>query len=47
MKPRGWEIYGRPNEGALEAMRQAAPSAGVSLTVLPDHLGVFLRLQPG
>jgi hypothetical protein len=44
--PRGWEIYGRPNEGALEMMRQSAATAGVSLTVLPDHLGGFLRLQP-
>jgi hypothetical protein len=40
------EIYGRPNDGALESMRQAATSAGVTLTVLPDHLGGFLRLQP-
>jgi hypothetical protein len=47
LEPRGWEIYGRPNEGALDSMRQAATSAGVSLTVLPDHLGGFLRLQPG
>jgi hypothetical protein len=47
LEPRGWEIYGWPNEGALDSMRQAATSAGVSLTVLPDHLGGFLRLQPG
>jgi hypothetical protein len=47
VEPRGWEIYGRPNEGALETMRQAASSAGVTLTVLADHLGGFLRLQPG
>jgi hypothetical protein len=46
IEPRGWEIYGRPNEGALEMMRQAAATADVSLTVLPDHLGGFLRLQP-
>jgi hypothetical protein len=47
LEPRGWEIYGRPNEGALEMMRQSAATAGVSLTVLPDQLGGFLRLQPG
>ena len=47
LEPRGWEIYGRPNEGALDSMRQAATSAGVSLTVLPDYLGGFLRLQRG
>lgn len=46
LEPRGWEIYGRPSEGALDSMRQAAASAGVSLTVLPDQLGGFLRLQP-
>jgi hypothetical protein len=44
--PRGWEIYGRPSEAALESMRQSAATAGVTLTVLPDHLGGFLRLHP-
>ena len=47
LEPRGWEIYGRPNQGALEMMRQSAATAGVSLTVLPDRLGGFLRLQTG
>jgi hypothetical protein len=46
IEPRGWEIYGRPSDGAMESMRQAASGAGVPLTVLPDHLGGFLRLQP-
>jgi hypothetical protein len=46
LEPRGWEIYGQPNESAMETMRQSAAAAGVSLTVLPDHLGGFLRLQP-
>jgi hypothetical protein len=44
LEPRGWEIYGRPNEGAIETMRQSAEAASVTLTVLPDHLGGFLRL---
>jgi hypothetical protein len=44
--PRGWEIYGRPSEAALESIRQSAATAGVSLTVLPEHLGGFLRLRP-
>ena len=44
LEPRGWEIYGRPNEGAMERMRQGAAAAGVTLNVLPDHLGGFLRL---
>jgi hypothetical protein len=46
LEPRGWEIYGRPSDGAMESMRQAASGAGVPLTVLPDQLGGFLRLQP-
>ena len=46
LEPRGWEIYGRPNETALESMQQASAGAGVPLTILPDHLGGFLRLQP-
>jgi hypothetical protein len=46
LEPRGWEIYGRPNEGALETMRQGAAASGVSLTVLPEPLVGFLRLQP-
>jgi hypothetical protein len=46
LEPRGWEIYGRPSEAALASMREGATKAGVSLTVLPDHLGGFLRLQP-
>ena len=44
LEPRGWEIYGRPSDGALEMLRQSAAAAGVTLTVLPNHLGGFLRL---
>jgi hypothetical protein len=47
LEPRGWEIYGRPHDGALEMMRQSAATAGAPLTVLPDHLGGFLRLASG
>jgi predicted deacetylase len=46
LEPRGWEIFGKPNDQAMETMRQAASSSGVSLTVLPEHLDGFLRLQP-
>lgn len=42
--PSGWEIYGRPSQQALETMRQAASTAGVTLTVEPDYLGGFLRV---
>jgi hypothetical protein len=45
VEPLGWELYGKPNGAALETLRQAASSAGVSLTVLPDHIGGFLRLE--
>lgn len=45
LEPRGWEIYGRPSDAALESMRQAAATSGVSLTVLPDHLDGFVRLR--
>lgn len=46
IEPRGWEIYGQASDGALEGMRREAEAAGVSLTVLPDHVGGFLRMQP-
>ena len=47
MDPLGWEIYGRPSAGALETMQQGAQATGVPLTVLPDHIGGFLRLPSG
>jgi quinol monooxygenase YgiN len=46
MMPLGWEIYGRPSDAALETMRRGAEATGVPLTVLPDHVGGFLRLAP-
>lgn len=44
LEPAGWELYGRPSPQALETMRQAANSAGVTLTIEPDYLGGFLRV---
>lgn len=44
MVPLGWEIYGRPSDAALETMREGAEATDVPLTVLPDHVGGFLRL---
>lgn len=44
---KGWEIYGRPSMSASETMRQAATSAGVTLSVQPDYLAGFLRLNSG
>jgi quinol monooxygenase YgiN len=46
VSPLGWEIYGRPSATALGQMRLGAEAAGVTLTVLPDHVGGFLRLRP-
>jgi quinol monooxygenase YgiN len=43
IEPQGWEIYGRPSQGALDVMRRSAEAAGVSLTVLPDYLVGFLH----
>jgi hypothetical protein len=37
--PAGWEIYGMPGDAALQMMRQAATTAGVTLTVQSEFLG--------
>ena len=47
LEPEGFEIYGTPSNEVLEMMRQEATSAGVTLSVEPDHLAGFLRLKPG
>jgi hypothetical protein len=47
IEPTGWEFYGRPSPATLEAMRQAAAPAGVSLVLHhPEYLAGFLRLEP-
>ena len=43
----GFEIYGMPSDEALETMRQAAAGSGVSLKVLPERVGGFLRMGSG
>jgi quinol monooxygenase YgiN len=43
IEPRGWEIYGSPNDQSLDTMRREAAAAGVPLTVLPAYLSGFLR----
>ena len=45
LEPRGFEIYGKPSDGALATLEQAA-EAGLPLTVLPELLHGFLRLRP-
>ena len=44
IEPRGWELYGRPNEQAMETMRAAAADSDVSLTVETEFNAGFLRL---
>ena len=46
LEPRGFEIYGRPSDAALETLRPAA-APGLPLTLQPQMLRGFLRLQPG
>ena len=46
MQPISMEIYGSPNDGVLEMMKQIAES-GVTVSIDPDHLGGFLRLKSG
>jgi hypothetical protein len=45
IEPLGWEIFGNPSTAALENLRQAAASAGVSLALHPEYMGGFLRLE--
>ena len=42
----GFEIYGQPSPATLAALQRAAAAAGASVTVQPDYLAGFLRLQP-
>ena len=44
--PEGWEVYGKPSSSALETLREAAASSGVTLTVEPEYAAGFLRLAP-
>jgi quinol monooxygenase YgiN len=46
MEPESWEIYGPATERTVNGMRREATSAGVELTLQPDYLAGFLRMQP-
>ena len=46
MQPKSMEIYGSPNDGVLEMMKQIAES-GVSVSIGTDYLDGFLRLKSG
>jgi quinol monooxygenase YgiN len=47
VEPAGWEIYGKPNAGALETMREAAARSNVELVLQRHHMGGFLRSTSG
>ena len=44
IEPRGWEIYGKPSERAMEGMRATAARFGVPLVVESEFNAGFLRL---
>lgn len=46
LEPESLEIYGRPSDEILEAMRQTT-GAGVEVTVRPQSLGGFARFGSG
>jgi hypothetical protein len=43
MIPAGWEIYGSPNDAALDTIRQAAAASGVALSLAPDFVAGYVR----
>src|SRR5262245_26919286 len=43
IEPAGWEVYGRPAAADLDGLRAEADAAGVTLTVMPEAIGGFLR----
>ena len=46
LQPMRMEIFGAPNDGVLDWMKQIAEK-GVSVNIEPDSLGGFLRLKTG
>jgi hypothetical protein len=45
--PGRFEIFGKPNERILKFMKQVASDSGASLTVKPEHVAGYLRLESG
>ena len=45
IEPRGWEVYGMPSDEAREMLQQAAASARAPLTIQPEYLAGFLRVD--
>ncbi|HUG47684.1 MAG TPA: antibiotic biosynthesis monooxygenase [Candidatus Limnocylindria bacterium] len=46
LEPESWEVYGEPSDAALSMLRQAAQTAGVSLSMWAIHLSGFTH-APG
>jgi len=47
LKPKSFEIYGKPSEHALEMMRRQAKQLGMDLHVAPGYVGGYIRPQSG
>ena len=47
LEPDGWEIYGRPSDQVLASMREMAGAFGVTLTLQPEYVAGFLRVNFG
>lgn len=45
IKPRSFEIYGKPSSKSLEMMKQIAAQAGAELVISADYLDGYLRLK--
>jgi hypothetical protein len=45
IEPRGWDVYGTPSDEARAMLQRAAASAGTSLTIQPEYLAGFLRVD--
>ena len=46
IEPTGIEIYGTPNEFAMEMMKKVAGS-GIVVSIYPEFMGGFIRSKPG
>jgi hypothetical protein len=47
VEPIGFEIYGSAGEQIVEGMRSEAAGGGATLTLWPEFVTGFLRLEPG
>ena len=45
IEPRGWDVYGTPSDEGRMMLQRAAASADTSLSIKPEYLAGFLRLD--